>query len=94
MSIVSELLIDKMQCVRTGGKVSASIDVGSGEPYGRVLAPMLFKLYTSQLFHTAGNHIVGYEDDTTIYAVISRPLSRPRVMASLTQDLSPINYWC
>ena len=34
-------------------------------------------LYTSQHFHIVGNHTMGYAEDTTIYAVIPRPLSRP-----------------
>ena len=37
---------------------------------------------------------MGYADDTMIYAVIPRPLSRPRVMASLNQNLAAINFWC
>ena len=34
---------------------------------------------------------MGYADDTTIYAVIPRPLSPPQVMESLTQDLAALN---
>ena len=35
-----------------------------------------------------GNHIESYADNTTIYAVISRPLSHPQVMESLNHDLA------
>ena len=35
-----------------------------------------------------------YADDTTIYAVIPRLLSRPQVLESLNQDLAAINSWC
>ena len=38
--------------------------------------------------------IVGYAEDTTIYAVISRLLSRPLVRELLNQDLPSINSWC
>ena len=34
---------------------------------------------------------MGYSDDTTIYAVIPRSLSRPQVMESLNQDLIAVN---
>ena len=47
-----------------------------------------------ELFHIVGNDIVGYAGDTTIYAVIARPLTRPQVMESLNQDLATINSWC
>ena len=66
--------------MRLDGMVSASVDGVSGVPYGSVLGPLLFILYTSELFRIVGNHMVGYAVDTTIYVVISRPLSRPQVM--------------
>ena len=44
--------------MRLDGKVSASIDVVSGVLPGSVLGPLLFILYTSELFHIVGNHIV------------------------------------
>ena len=59
--------------MRLNGNVRASIDVASGVPQGSVLEPLLFILYTFELFHIVGNHIVGYANDTTIYAVIPRP---------------------
>ena len=39
------------------------------------------------------NPIAGNADDTTIYAVIPRPLSRPQGVESLNQDLVVIS-WC
>ena len=82
LSILSELLSERKQRVRLDGKVSESVDVVWGLLEGSVLGPLLFMLYTSELFHIVGNHIVGYADDTMIYAVIPVPLSRPQVAAS------------
>ena len=40
------------------------------------------------------NLLRGYVNDTTIYAVIPKPLSPPQVMESLNPDLSGIDSWC
>ena len=65
------------QCVR---------DVVSGVLHSSVLEPLLFIVYTSELFRIVGNHILINMDDTTIYAVIPRPLSHPQVMESLNAE--------
>ena len=57
--------------------VSGSVDVISRVPQSSVLGQLLFILYTSAPFHIIGNYVVGYADDTTIYAVILKPLLRP-----------------
>ena len=93
MSIVSEFLSDRRQRVRMDGKICASIDVVSGVTQSKNLRPLLFILYTSELINIVGNHIVGYADDTTIYAVISKPLSCHQVLESINQDLAAINSW-
>ena len=75
MFTVLKFLSDRRQRVRLDGKVIASVNVVSRATQGSVFG-MLFILYTSELFHIVGNHIMGYADDATIYAVIPRPLSR------------------
>ena len=71
-----------------------SVDVVSGVPQGSVLGPLLFTLYTSELFHIVGNHMVGYANDTTIKPLIPTPLSRLQVMESLNQFLAAVHSWC
>ena len=94
LSIVSKFLSDIRQRVRLDGKVSALVNVISGVTQGSVLGPLLCILYSSELFHIVRNHIVGYADDTTIDALIPRPLSRSQGMKSPNQDLAAINSWC
>ena len=38
----------------------------TGAPQGSVLGPLLFILYTFELFRIIGNYVVNYADDTTI----------------------------
>ena len=77
--------------MRLDCKGSASVDVVSGMSQYSVLEPLLFILYTFEGFHIVGNHIVGWADNMTIYAVISSPHSRPQVMESLNYDFAPID---
>ena len=94
LSTVSAFFSDTRQRVRLDDMVSVLVNVVSGVPQGRVLGPLLFTLYASELFHIIWNHTVGYADDTTIYGDITRHLSRPQVMESLNQDLAAILSWC
>ena len=66
MFIVWSFLVIDSSDDTLNGRVSASVDVVSGVTQGCVLEPLLFILYTSELFHIVRNHIVGYADDTTI----------------------------
>ena len=83
MSIVLEFLSDRRQCMHLEGKVSASVNLVSGVTQLNVLGPLLYILYTSEIFHIVGNYIMGYADDTTINAVIPRRFLRPAVMELL-----------
>ena len=83
-----------LQRVQLESKVSESVDVDLGVGQSSILGPVLFILYTSELFHIVENHIGGYADDTMIYAIIHILLLHPLVMISLNQDLAVINSWC
>ena len=56
--------------MRLDSKVSVSVDVVSGVTQGSVLEPLLLILYTFEFFRIVGKPMVGYANDTTIYAVI------------------------
>ena len=57
LPIVSVFVIDRRQCMRLDGKVSKSVDLVSEALFQ--LGPLLFILYTSELFHIVGKHVVG-----------------------------------
>ena len=94
LSIVSEFLRDIEKRVRLDGKVSASVNVVLEVPQVSVLGPSLFILYTFDLFNIVGNHIVRYTVDTTIYASIPRPPSRPKGMELINHCLAAIDSLC
>ena len=45
------------------GCLSNLVNVASGVPQGSVLGPLLFILYTSELFSVLENKLIGYADD-------------------------------
>ena len=59
-----------------------------------MLGPLLFILFTSEMFELAENRLFAYPDDSTLLAVADRPA----VAASPNRDLARIqeecNHWC
>ena len=54
-SILTQFLSDRSQHVMVDGCRSKLVNVVSGVPQGRVLGPLLFFLYTSELFSVLDN---------------------------------------
>ena len=94
LSIIRNFLSCRTQCVVLDGAASDPVSVVSGVPQGSVLGPLLFSLYTSDLFSMLENKLVGYADDSTLVAIVPSPSSRLAVSASLNRDLARIADWC
>ena len=73
---------------------SKLVNVVSGVPQGSVLGPLLFLLYTSELFSVLENKLIGYADDSTLLAVVPSPGLRVAVAESLSRDLMKVSEWC
>ena len=56
----------------------------SGMPQGSVLDPLLFILYTSEMFVLVENGLYTYADDSTLLAVVCKPADRPLLLPPLT----------
>ena len=77
------------------GCLSKLVNVVSGVPQGSVLGPLLFLLYTSELFSILQNKLIGYADDSTLMAVVPSPCGvRVAVAESMIRDLGRVCEWC
>ena len=73
---------------------SKLVNVVSGVPHGSVLGPLLFLLYTSELFSILENKLIGYADDSTLMAAVPSPGIRVAVTESLIRYLGRVSEWC
>ena len=94
LSILSLFLKGRIHRVGVDGSFSEWHEVHSGVPQGSVLGPLLFNIYTSDLFQVTDNPLYGYADDVTLVATVDLPQARPSVCSSLNEDLCRISTWC
>ena len=94
LSIISEFLSSRVQRVCVDGQYSDFCDVVSGVPQGSVLGPLLFILYTADLFSDVKSHLFSYADDTTLLSVVPSPSDRGLIAESINSDLDRIQQWC
>ena len=94
LNILTQFLSNRQQRVGVDGSFSPYSLVRSGVPQGSVLGPLLFILYTSDMWHGVRNKLLAYADDSSLYSVITSPLERQAVADCLTADLNWIQSWC
>ena len=87
LSILTQFLSDRSQHVMIDGCRSKLVNIVSGVPQGSVLSPLLFLLYTSELFSILEDKLIGYADDSTLIAVVPSSGLRVAVAESLSRDL-------
>ena len=94
LSICKEFLSNRRQRVVVGGAANESIPIVSGVPQESVLGPLLFILYTCEMFELMEKRLYAYADNFTLQAVVRKPIDRPAVAASLNRDFARIQEWC
>ena len=94
LNILKEFLTNRKQRVVVDGHEGDWRRVISGVPQGSVLGPLLFILFTQDMWIGLENQLIAYADDATLLAVIPSPAQRRMVSESLNRDLAKINDWC
>ena len=94
LSILTEFLSNRSQQVMVDGCRSKLVNVVSGVPQDSVFGPLLFLLYTSELFSILKNKLIDYAADSTLMAVVPSPGVRVAVAESLIRDLGRVSEWC
>ena len=92
--ILTQFLSNRSQQVMVDGCWRKLVDVVPGVPQGSVLGPLLFLLYTSELFSILENKLIGCADDSTLTAVVPSPGFRVTVAETLIRDLGRVGEWC
>ena len=69
LSILTQFLSNRSQQVMVDGCRSKLVNVVPRVPQGSVLGPLLFLLYTSELFSTLENKLIGYADGIKVMAL-------------------------
>ena len=72
LSILTRFLSNQSQHFMVDGCRSKLVNIVSGVPQGGVLGPLLFLLYTSELFFILENNLICFSHDSTLIAVVPR----------------------
>ena len=83
LSLLTQFLSNRSQYVLVDSCRSKLVNVVLGMPQGSVLGPLLFLLYTSELFSILENKLIGYAEDSTLVAAVPSPDVRVAVAESL-----------
>lgn len=68
--------------------------VVSEVPQGCILSPLLFILYTSEMFDLLRNRVFVYAEYSTLLAFLGKPAERSVLASFLNRDSVGIHNWC
>ena len=92
-SFILDFLLDRIQQVRIGDKLSTVIVINIGSPQGCVLSAFLFTVYTHELRSAFNNcKIIKYADDTIIVGLIK--VDNDRSLSDYEKQVSNAVSWC
>ena len=91
--ILTEFLSNKLERV-VDDQFNDYRNVILGVLQGSILGPLLFMLYTNDMWFGLENMLVSYADDATLIARILSPSMRSDVTESHDKELSKISTWC
>ena len=94
MNILPQFLSNRTLDVMVDGCRSKLVNVVSGVSQGNVLGPLLFLLYTSDIFFILVYKLIGYADVSTLMAVVPSPGVTVTVAESLICDLGRVSELC
>ena len=87
--ILIQFLSNLSQHVMVEGDLSKLVNITLGLP--SVFVQLLFLLYTSEIFSSMENKLIGYADDSSLKAVVPSPGVRVTVAESLNRDLDKVS---
>ena len=94
LSILTQFQSNQSHNVMVDGCRTKLVNVVSGVPQGSVFGPLMFILYTSELFSILENMLIGYAGDSTLIAIVPSLGVKVRVAESLSRDLVKVSEWC
>ena len=94
LSILTDFLSERKQRVSVDGCFSEFSRVLSGVPQGSVLGPLLFIIFTADMWSDIESELISYADDTTLYVAVCSPDDRTAKADMLCRDLLRIKSWC
>ena len=94
LSILIQFLSDRSQHIMVDGCRSKLVNIVSGVLQDSVLGPLLFLLYTSELFSILENKLIGYADDSTLIAVVPSQGFIVAVAEPRSPALVKVSEWC
>ena len=94
LSILTPFVSNRSLLILVNGCWGIRVNIVSGVPQSSVFGPLLFLLYTLELFPILENKLIGYADDFTLMADVPSPSIRVALAESLIHDLGRVSEWC